>query len=655
MKTNNKKLFSDLIKGIKNKETAFFCGAGISIHSGLPSANDLSSRILNKLGLNNEGIKDILNSDLPFEAFIQTVRNNINTDKIIDIFSLGKPNTNHILLARLMKSGLIKTICTTNFDQLIEHALANKTLGVNSRCSVFYDEAHFNDIRWNDNKKKIIKIHGSIENRKNMAITLSQVANQQSSVQRHNIIKNLFSLGPHKNVIIIGYSCSDLFDITPNIEAIRNKLKKVFFIEHSTKQQDCKELQIIAEDIREKKGKNPFRQFEGSWRLYSDTDLIIKTIWNSCLNDEYFETKNDAVTIWKENVDTWANRIKQDKSETIKLIITGQLYDQISNFEKARQYFEIALKLVKQKGNLENMGVIYGNLSNIFHSLGKYQDAIGYANKTLIIAKKTEDSQLFGNTLSRLGNAYEYLGDYKKAIKYYKRAHKILNSIGDIPSATNAYSNYGFTFAKVGNFKESIFYLKQALQKAKDIGNKHLEGGCNGNVGIVYKNLGDHKSAIEYHKKALQIAKDIGSNQRQGIHFGNLGNSYYHLSQYEKAIESHKEALDISQIIGDRQCEGATLGNIGLVYNSLRKYEKALKYFNEALKIAKDIGDKQGEGSRLTNIGLVYFNIGNYDKALKYYKEAYDIFSLILEEYHPHIELLKKNIIEAKYFKSLYR
>lgn len=43
-----------------------------------------------------------MNSDISFKAFIEKIFENI---KITDIFKQGKPNTNHILIAKLAKKG----------------------------------------------------------------------------------------------------------------------------------------------------------------------------------------------------------------------------------------------------------------------------------------------------------------------------------------------------------------------------------------------------------------------------------------------------------------------------------------------------------------------------------------------------------------------
>jgi len=46
MDTSHKEILSKLVRGISNKCTSIFCGAGISYHSGLPLASELVKKIL---------------------------------------------------------------------------------------------------------------------------------------------------------------------------------------------------------------------------------------------------------------------------------------------------------------------------------------------------------------------------------------------------------------------------------------------------------------------------------------------------------------------------------------------------------------------------------------------------------------------------------
>ncbi|MFQ5628842.1 MAG: SIR2 family protein [bacterium] len=293
-----KKFLHELNEGIKCKKTVVFCGAGISRSSGLPIVTELVPYILEKLGVTKAETETIMNAGLPFEAFIETLRENSDPNKIFDIFDLGEPNTNHFLLAKLAKAGYVTTICTTNFDRLIEKAFDAEGLVWGEHFRVFYKEDDLDSIDWQEKTIRLVKIHGSVEDRENMAITLGQVASQVLSSQRQGVIEHLFSTGAHKNVLVLGYSCSDVFDISPQVEAVRENHKKVVFVDHHRDQPRRMFFQRgkhTIKDLTDKEQKNPFRHFDDSKWVIFDTDELVKAVWNFCLIEKEFAFIEPAI------------------------------------------------------------------------------------------------------------------------------------------------------------------------------------------------------------------------------------------------------------------------------------------------------------------------------------------------------------------------
>ena len=253
------KFILKITESIKKGKLAIFCGAGISYDSGIPTVDKIIPPILDKLGMDKEEKDKVWNSSLPFEAFMQILSENSETEdffELLEIFKKGIPNTNHIFFAKLAKAGLLKTICTTNFDTLIEQAFEKEKLKKNIDYQVFSKEEDFGKIDWND-KIKIIKIHGCITDKENMVVVMKRVAAQEYSEQRQTIINQIFSIGKHEDVLIFGYSCSDVFDLTLQIENVGTgkEQKSVLFLEHSFPE---KEEFRKTEHVSVQENKNPF-------------------------------------------------------------------------------------------------------------------------------------------------------------------------------------------------------------------------------------------------------------------------------------------------------------------------------------------------------------------------------------------------------------
>lgn len=288
------RLINEINISIREKSTAIFCGAGISYNSGLPLATDLVKNILDIIDIKDNDASAILNSNMPFEFFIETIKSEVSVDEILDVFSKGEPNINHKLIAELIKLGFIKTVLTTNFDLLIEKSLLIIGLKKGEHFDVFSTEEEFGKVNWDDNKIKIIKIHGCISNKSDMAITLDDVASKTVCENRNSIIKNFFSDKINPNILVIGYSCSDLFDISPQIELLKENSSVVFFIQHTGKEYNFKIEDISVENL-----KNPFKSFSGQ-RINVNSDHLVKKIWETFVIKPY--KLEQFSTQWVENV-----------------------------------------------------------------------------------------------------------------------------------------------------------------------------------------------------------------------------------------------------------------------------------------------------------------------------------------------------------------
>ena len=75
-------------------------------------------------------------------------------------------------------------------------------------------------------------------------------------------------------------------------------------------------------------------------------------------------------------------------------------------FEKAIEYHERDLKISKELGDRAGEGKAYGNLGNVYDSLGDFQKAIEYHKRHLKISKEVGDRAGEGDAYGNLGNAY---------------------------------------------------------------------------------------------------------------------------------------------------------------------------------------------------------------------------------------------------------
>jgi len=603
---------SNILEFLEPNNFAIFFGAGISFNSGLPLANEITSSILKSLPIDNDDMDKLLNSKLPFEAFIEVLIEHTNFSKVISVFEKGEPNTNHILIARLAKLGYLKTIVTTNFDLLLEKALEKEGLKENIDFRRYFNEDQFCNIDYKKNRDTInlLKIHGTADNKDSIRTTLKAVASRSLSARRMGIIKYLFSSGEHKKVIVLGYSCSDTFDIIPQILSLENKNKEIFFVEHTNN--------TISEviDIKLKNYQNPFKEFPGKI-IKTDTNLFIKGIWNH-FNHTLGEYKFIVSNLnWLNYVNEW----KADLAQTndIQYFIIGILLRQISNFKEAIKYYEKSLEISNVSQNNVSLMKCHLNLGNAQRSIGKYKEAIENYEASLKIAKEIEYREGESKCYTNIGVTYNFMGDFKKGIKFHENSVKVLKEIGDDRfGESRCYIGLGVAYRNIGNIDKAIEYHEKSLAIAGEIGDKLGEAACYTNIGVVYATLKNYKKAFKYQNKSLKITKDIGDRLSESICYKNLGDVYEGIGDFDKAILFREKALKIKNEIEDKAGKGRCYGNLGNTYRNAGDFSKAIQCYMKAENIFKEIEQFHYLKEIYKNLSDIYYKIHETEKAEKY-------------------------------------
>jgi len=259
---------------------------------------------------------------MPFEVFMERVLKDTRADLLLSLFSLGEPNANHILLARLAKHGYISVIVTTNFDMLIECALQLEN--VNYRSIFAEHEFSTVDLASTD-QLMLVKIHGSAEDIGSIRATMDQIATRSLLSARATVVNHVFSGRPHELVLVIGYSCSDVIDLIPQIEAVSGRRKRVVLIEHDTKHRTRRPVKARV---------HPFGEYEGTW-LICDTDRFVRDLWQSNWELGAYPGLRNGSCNWGQHVKDWRSSMSRGHQH----LTMGMVWDSLSRTNEALRSF----------------------------------------------------------------------------------------------------------------------------------------------------------------------------------------------------------------------------------------------------------------------------------------------------------------------------
>ncbi len=211
-----------VIKKVRDNDVIIWAGSGLSLYSGMPSSQDITNIIMKSCTEEEkEGFENINSLSSVTSDFVQ-MRNGSRNDLyrlLRNAFDIEiKTNKFHQLLSEIPQ---INTLITTNYDKLFESAYGNDLDVITN------DE----DISLINKKRVLYKIHGDIDNFKQILITDEDYTdffrNQDKPIW--NKVKSLLA---EKTVIFLGYSLEDqnIKYLIDNIFNVMGSFKKESFI-----------------------------------------------------------------------------------------------------------------------------------------------------------------------------------------------------------------------------------------------------------------------------------------------------------------------------------------------------------------------------------------------------------------------------------------
>jgi tetratricopeptide (TPR) repeat protein len=538
---------------LKSHKTAIFCGAGISFNSGLPIVQNLLTYIFQILELNNSEAELLRNSSLPFEEIMGIILRESTLDEIQEIFLQGQPNNNHFWIAKLAKAGYINLICTTNFDLLLERAFETEGLIQNRDFKIYSSNEEFKNINWGSDEIKLLKIHGSASSKEEMALTMSIVAGLSFVKDRQMLIEKIFSKTYFENVIVFGYSCSDLFDISPALENLKDNLSNTYFIDHTSDNEFIK-----AKPLNEKIDKNPFKHFVSSKRICVNTDLLIKSVWHIMLSDLYHYTFYDQID-WKSNINEWYSESVNESGAGVKHHIASRLLYAIAAFKEAIEHHTKAIAIAAANNNVLAYSSELGNLGMAFNAIGDHIKAKDYLEKSVKVSKKFNITENIGSQLQALGNVLHHIGENETSITYHEEALKYATWHNDENCICSILGNISNAYNSLGRYENATYCLEKGLKISRKLGNKQTESSQLGILALTAFNKGDLQLSLKYALESLKIKKMIGDTKGECDMMINLFNIYNALNLKNKALDICNECLVLAHKIGYEKAKNMAL------------------------------------------------------------------------------------------------
>lgn len=304
------------------------------------------------------------------------------------------------------------------------------------------------------------------------------------------------------------------------------------------------------------------------------------------------------------------------KAEGLRIL--GLFHYDISENQKAGEYFKQALEIFRETGNRKGISLCLNHTGRVFWRLGDYALAQEHFQPAYQIALELEDKELIATSLASKGVLELSQGNYEKARNYFEESLQLAEESGDHRGRINNLHNIGYVLSRQGHYPEAIEYYQRKSDVLEEIGDRQEIAGSLLNIGIIYQNQGNYAGAIENYQKAQILYEEFGKKDGASMCMNNIGLIHQIQGNFELALEYFQKSLVIKEEIGDKRGISSCMMNIGTIQKDLANYPEALRYFRSSLEILEQLQDKNGISNVLMFMGSTYKQDGERSMALEY-------------------------------------
>jgi tetratricopeptide (TPR) repeat protein len=466
-------------------------------------------------------------------------------------------------------------------------------------------------------KYPLCKIHGSKKNIITNMDTSESLVVDIAALGKDRAEGETFAIEPYKKpiisnimkgqaLIVMGYSGSDAFDISPMLQELE-EITMIIWIDHSQE----KQLEIFHFEQKEpqKESLSDIENFLSTihtkkgcdiYLIKGNTKDVISTYFDPILlkgkSINHLE-KTDIPsnsTVFKE----WLKDSENYKNipDHVKYQFAGFIINELREPNVAIESYKKGLELLPE-GELKSKGnksTFLNNIGMIYRQMGDYDNALKYYDEALSIAKQIGDLKGTATRLSNIGRIYFDKGDLDKALEYFNEAVEIDQKLGefvDLDGKATRLNNIGMVYQVKEDYDNALKYLKEVLKIDEKAGNLKGKANTLGNIGLNYKLKLDYVNAYNYYNEAFKIDEQLGNLRGKATTLNNIARIFEETGYSDKALSNYIESIELAEQIGDINQKAISLNNLGILYfKGFNDVKNAISHMEQALELFKKQG-----------------------------------------------------------------
>jgi serine phosphatase RsbU (regulator of sigma subunit) len=362
--------------------------------------------------------------------------------------------------------------------------------------------------------------------------------------------------------------------------------------------------------------------------LTDQVDLAVESLWKLRFSDSEAIAARAATLLKK------AEKARYQRgSANAKLTIAAANF-YMSDNKTALRYLTEALHYFEK--NKQDKGYIRALLikGNIFESLGDYENTLKLWHLALKASFEINDIESQGESCNQLGLIYTRLCNFPKALEFYNKGLKIREELGDENGAASSLNRIGMVLRQMKNYGASLEnYLLSLEIRRRNNQNSAIPWTLLG-IASTYEDMKEFEMALRYYEQGMLNGDKRCSMQ---CHMG-AGRVYSKTGDTSKAEGLLSIALNMAKELKSLALIAEASSALSAHYEKYSRPDKALKYFKLHLK-AKESYQSTEVQSRMSN-----FEVAHAIEKSEQEKEIYRLRHVELKAAYDIIEENNRNI-----------
>lgn len=230
-----------------------------------------------------------------------------------------------------------------------------------------------------------------------------------------------------------------------------------------------------------------------------------------------------------------ANELDDDFLQLYCQIFRGEILFRQGEFLASLETLLQAVELLKRRDNPQTLARVYGDLGDVYETLGQNDVALRYDFEAMKIGERLGLKYELGRYMSNIAWIYKNQRNFESAFEFIEKSLAVRTEIGDVFGISNSHNVKGIIYFQQKKYDDAIRWLTSALEIRQRIQHKEGVSACLYNLGLVFEERREYRKALDYQYQALEIENQINNKFNIGIAYNSIGSLYTKLRNYDSA------------------------------------------------------------------------------------------------------------------------